>query len=69
LPGDVIGLDSVLRTRALNTTLTLTSIAIEAIDAEDAILDLMTCGSTALYIAWLLGQRLQRADRLARSQA
>ena len=64
LPGDVIGLDSVLRTRALNNVLTLTSIAVEAIDAEDAILDLMTCRSTALYIAWLLGQRQRRADRL-----
>src|SRR5215471_17155161 len=64
LPGDVIGLDSVLRTRALNNVLTLTSIAVEAINAEDAILDLMSCRSTALYIAWLLGQRQQRADRL-----
>ena len=65
LPGDVIGLDSVLRTRALSNVLTLTSIAIEVINAKDATLDeLMTCRSTALYIAWLLGQRQQRADRL-----
>lgn len=64
LPGDVIGLDSVLRTRALNNVLTLTSIAIEAIDAEDEMLDLMTCRSTVLYIAWLFGQRQQRAERL-----
>ena len=64
LPGDVIGLDSVLRTRGLNNVLTLTSIAVEAINAEDAILDLMSCRSTALYIAWLLGQRQRRADRL-----
>ena len=64
LPGDVIGLDSVLRTRGLNNVLTLTSIAIEAIDAEDEMLDLMTCRSTVLYIAWLFGQRQQRAERL-----
>jgi CRP-like cAMP-binding protein len=65
LPGDVIGLDSVLRTRALSNVLTLTSIALEVINAKDATLDeLMTCRSTALYIAWLLGQRQQRADRL-----
>jgi len=65
LPGDVIGLDSVLRTRVLSNVLTLTSIAIEVINAKDATLDeLMTCRSTALYIAWLLGQRQQRADRL-----
>ena len=65
LPGDVIGLDSVLRTRALSNVLTLTSIAIEVINAKDATLDeLMTCRSTALYIAWLLGQRQRRADRL-----
>ena len=64
LPGDVIGLDSLLRTRGLNNVLTLTSIAIEAIDAEDEMLDLMTCRSTVLYIAWLSGQRQQRAERL-----
>src|SRR5215471_21633983 len=65
LPGDVIGLDSVLRTRVLSNVLTLTSIAIEVINAKDATLDeLMTCRSTALYITWLLGQRQQRADRL-----
>jgi hypothetical protein len=35
------------------------------IDAKNAMLDeVMTCRSTALYIAWLLGQRQQRADRL-----
>ena len=64
LPGDVIGLDSLLRTRGLNNVLTLTTITIEAIDAEAEMLDLMTCRSTVLYIAWLFGQRQQRAERL-----
>jgi CRP/FNR family transcriptional regulator, anaerobic regulatory protein len=64
LPGDVIGLDAVLRTRTLEEVMTLTSIATEAIDAEDALADAMTCRPIALYIAWLLGQRQQRADRL-----
>jgi CRP-like cAMP-binding protein len=31
---------------------------------EEALVDLMTSRPTALYIAWLLGQRQQRADRL-----
>jgi CRP/FNR family transcriptional regulator len=64
LPGDVIGLDAVLRTRPLEQVITLTSITVEAIGAEDALTDLMACRSTALYIAWLLGQRQRRADRL-----
>ena len=61
LPGDVIGLDAVLRTRTLEEVMTLTSIAAEVI--EDGLTDLMTCRSTALYIAWLLGERQQRSDR------
>jgi CRP-like cAMP-binding protein len=64
LPGDVIGLDAVLRTRPLEEVMTLSSIAIEAIDTEDTLIDLMTCHHMALYIAWLLGQRQRRADRL-----
>jgi CRP/FNR family transcriptional regulator len=64
LPGDVIGLDAVLRTRLLEEVATLTSITAEAIDAEDALTDLITYPPTALYIAWLLSQRQQRADRL-----
>jgi CRP-like cAMP-binding protein len=42
----------------------LTSITVAAIDAEDALTDLMACRPMALYIAWLLGQRQRRADRL-----
>lgn len=61
VPGDVIGLDAVLQTRPLENVLTLTSIALAPIGA---LTDLMTCRSTALYIAWLLGQRQRRADRL-----
>ena len=63
LPGDVIGLDAVLRTRPLDEVMTLTSITSEVIDAEDGLTDLMMCRSTALYIAWLLGKRQQRSDR------
>jgi CRP/FNR family transcriptional regulator, anaerobic regulatory protein len=64
LPGDVIGLDAVLRTRCLEEVLTLTSVTSEAIHEEDALIDLMASQPTALYIVWLLGQRQQRADRL-----
>jgi CRP/FNR family transcriptional regulator, anaerobic regulatory protein len=64
VPGDVMGLDAALRTRRPEEAMALTSITIEAIDAEDALADAMTCRPTALYIAWLLGRRQQRADRL-----
>jgi CRP/FNR family transcriptional regulator len=64
LPGDVIGLDAVLRTRRLEDVLTLTSVAIEVIHEKDALIGLMAYQSTALYITWLVGQRQRRADRL-----
>jgi CRP/FNR family transcriptional regulator, anaerobic regulatory protein len=64
LPGDVIGLDAALRTRPLEGVQTLTSVTIAVIPEKDALLDLMACQATALYIAWLLGQRQRRADQL-----
>lgn len=64
LPGEIIGLDAVLRTRPLQKVLALTSVAIEAVDAEDTLADLMATRSKALYILWLLGKRQQRTDRL-----
>jgi CRP/FNR family transcriptional regulator, anaerobic regulatory protein len=67
LPGDVIGLDSALSTRPLGEILTLTSVTIEVIRVEDALMELFACRPAALYIAWLLGQRQRRADRLLAS--
>jgi CRP/FNR family transcriptional regulator, anaerobic regulatory protein len=64
LPGDVIGLDAILRTRRSEEVLTLTSVTIEVIHPQDALVDLMASQPAALYIAWLLGQRQQRTDRL-----
>ena len=64
LPATVIGLDSILRSRSSEKILTLSSAAIEVIDTKDALIKLMSCRSTALYIAWLLGQRQRRSDRL-----
>jgi CRP/FNR family transcriptional regulator, anaerobic regulatory protein len=64
LPGDVLGLDAALHTRPVEKILTLTSITVEAIHAETGLRDLMGHRPTALYIAWLLGQRQRRADRL-----
>jgi len=64
LPGDVIGLDAVLRTRRSEEVMTLTSATIQALHGEHAVLELMSSQPTALYIAWLLGQRQQRTDRL-----
>jgi CRP-like cAMP-binding protein len=64
LPGDVIGLDAAIRTRRSEEVLTLTSVTVETIYAEDALIELTASQSTALYIAWLLTQRQRRADRL-----
>ena len=64
LPGDVIGLDTAIRTRRSEEFLTLTSVTVETIHAQDALIDLTASQSTALYIAWLLAQRQRRADRL-----
>jgi CRP-like cAMP-binding protein len=63
LPGDMIGLDSALHTWAPEGIGTLTAVTTRAITAEDALLDLMAYRPAALYVAWLLGQRQQRADR------
>ena len=63
-PGEVIGLDAVFRTRPMEKVMTLTSIVTTVIDAESGLSDLMTCRSTALYIAWLLGRRQRRSDHL-----
>ena len=64
LPGDVIGLDVGGHTRPVDEILTLTAATMEAIPAENARIELMADPSTALYIAFLLGQRQRRADRL-----
>lgn len=64
LPGDMIGLDTPLHTRPLEQVLTLTAVTMGAVAGENALLDLMAYRPTALYIAWLLGQRQSRADCL-----
>lgn len=64
LPGDVIGLDAALNTRPTENVAALTSITVDAMIAEDGLYGLMMHRHTALYVAWLLGQRQRRADRL-----
>jgi len=64
LPGDVIGLDAAIRTRWSEEVLTLTSVTVETIKAEDALIDFTATHSTTLYIIWLLAQQQRRADRL-----
>jgi len=64
IPGDIIGLDTVLHTRPLQEVLTLCAVTIEEVPREDALMQLMADRPTALYVAWLLGQRQRRADRL-----
>src|SRR5260370_4304073 len=64
VPGDVIGLDALLRSRPLKNVLMLTCVTAEVIPAEDGLMELMANRSTALFVAWLLGERQRRADRL-----
>ena len=64
LPGDVIGIDTVVRTRPLEEILTLTPATVEAIPGGDALIELIADPPTALYITYLLGKRQQRIDRL-----
>jgi len=63
LPGDMIRLDGALHTGPPEEIVTLTEVTMRAIPAEDALLDLMAYRPAALYVAWLLGKRQQRADR------
>lgn len=64
LPGDVIGLDTALQIRPLKDVLILTSVTLGVIPGRDALVELMACPQTALYIAWLLAQQQRRTDRL-----
>jgi CRP/FNR family transcriptional regulator, anaerobic regulatory protein len=64
LPGDMLGLDAGVHTRPLEEIQTLTAATIEVIPAEDALIELMANRPTALYIAFLLGQRQRRTDRV-----
>ena len=61
VPGDIIGLDSLLRRPNVRT---LTTAAIEVIVAEQSMAHLLTEGCTAFYIWRLLSERQLRADRL-----
>jgi len=63
LPGDVIGLDTILRTRRPEQVLTLTSGTIEMISAQDVLTKVFADRLAALYIARLLCQRQRRVER------
>ena len=63
LPGDIIGLDAVSRSRSLEGVITLTSIVTETIDGEQALADLTTSRSIAVYIGWALGRQQRRTER------
>jgi CRP-like cAMP-binding protein len=64
LPGDVIGLDTLLQTRPLEIGFTLSSVIIKPIQGDNAMLELMADRSVLLYLAWLLGQRQRRSHHL-----
>jgi CRP/FNR family transcriptional regulator, anaerobic regulatory protein len=64
LPGDIIGLDAPFRTRPIGDVLALSSVETKVIDADDGLGALLASECGALYVAWLLGHRQRRADRL-----
>jgi len=63
LPGDIIGLDTIWRTRDVEGVIALTSIVARTIDGKQTLAELMTCRSIAIYICWLLGQQQRRTER------
>ena len=63
LPGDVIGLNTLLRNQPLKNVLVLTS-AIAQVIPPHRLVELMANRSTALFVAWLQGQRQRRTYRL-----
>jgi CRP-like cAMP-binding protein len=64
LPGDLVGLDAPFRMRPAENVLALTFVEAQAIDADDEPTELFASQCIAVYIAWLLGHRQRRADRL-----
>lgn len=64
LPGDVIGLDTVLRSRTADQILMLTSATVEAIPRQEVLMEVFGDRPAALYVSWLMGQRQRRVDRL-----
>jgi CRP-like cAMP-binding protein len=67
LPGDLIGLDALFRTRLPENVLALTSVEVAAIDGEQILSELLASQSNALYVTWLLGRRQRRTDHLLTS--
>jgi CRP/FNR family transcriptional regulator len=64
LPGDVMGLGARLRVRPLEEVLSLTSVIVEQIPAEQGLTKVMADRATGLYLAWLLSKHQRRAERL-----
>lgn len=65
LPGDFLGLDVVVfKTRPVENVLAVTSVETEVFDNRHLRSDAIASPSAALFVAWLLERRQQRADRL-----
>jgi len=62
LPGDLIGLDASFNTRPVENVMALTSV--EMVGVGNMLSDASASREMALFFAWLLGHRQQRADRL-----
>ena len=64
VPGDVIGIDALLRNRPLTDVLTLSLATLESIPGRDGLMELMADRSISLYFTWLLSEYQRRAHRL-----
>jgi CRP-like cAMP-binding protein len=63
LPGDVMGLDTLIQPKWQENIVALTFATVEVFSAEGKLLDLMANASLALYVFWLLAQRQRRIER------
>jgi CRP/FNR family transcriptional regulator len=72
VPGDLIGFGTALRTRPADEVVAIQPVTVQALDA-DSVSGLLARPSTATYLAWLISEAQQRAerraDRLARFDA
>jgi CRP-like cAMP-binding protein len=64
LPGDIIGFVPPGRQQPAENVLTLTTAVVDAVAAEEGLSGLLASHPVAVYVAWLLGERQRRADRL-----
>jgi CRP/FNR family transcriptional regulator, anaerobic regulatory protein len=63
LPGDLIGLDTVLCSKPVTNVRCLTTAAVDIIVTEQGLKGVIASRAVALYLSWLAAERLERADQ------